>query len=449
MNDIYKNITDINKYTKAEDVGALCRCIPKYQITTGGCLDQIVYILLLNIMTDHPQLLRKNKALYSEWAAAIQRGENCFFSSCKNLAMIRTEVLRAIINKDKNVIELLKTAEESYFGTSCNLSINAFSEDSEKEMFCKTIVMAAHLFDNREVLEHEANFYADESETFLKYNSLWILIRCLADREMYNELDRLYEGCFNSNFVELLGCCNSYEYWENSNITYIRSLYRRYISNGVVRADENERICELISAVDSDYIRACTIYRPVNCIGMMFATNPMSITELEALAEIGFKTNDLTPMMNILTYDYDNTHKLVSAITGDSPFIYIMEMARLDLKNERVMRMITDNNVAVRFDNQKNCREILMFFNDIFKESWLKKLPGSIPFKLTESVGGNDYLNNIIQTKSSGFDYICKRIAFTAEQLTELVDMCIKYNNLKALNTVRKNLDKIIGEGSI
>lgn len=185
---------------------------------------------------------------------------------------------------------------------------------------------------------------------------------------MYLELDRLYKACFNSDFIKMLGCCNSNEYWDKSNIIYIRSLYRRYISNGVVRVDENERICELISAVDSDYIKACTIYRPGLYCGSMFSENPMRILELEALAEIGFKTNDLSSMVHIFTNDYDEMYELISAVTGDSPFIYITEIARTDLKNERVMRLISEKNVVVSFDNQKNCRVIMMFFDDISRK---------------------------------------------------------------------------------
>lgn len=448
MNHYLKSITDINRFTQTGDAEALCRCISKFEITSGDCIDQIIYTLLLNVITYRPELLRENKSLFSEWASAVRKGENFFFGSCRNLGMIRNAVLRAIINKDNNAVELLKTAEEAYFGTSYNLASNTFSEDSEKELFCKTVVMAAHLFDNCEVLEHVAFYYADEPQIFLKYSSLWLLIRSLTDREMYIELDRLYKACFNSDFIKMLGCCNSYEYWDKNNITYIRSLYRRYISKGVVRADENERICELISAVDSDYIRACTIYKPVNCFGAMFSVNPMTILELEALAEIGFKTNDLSPLINTISYERD-AHELVSAITGDSPFIYITEIARADLKNERVMQLISEKKAAVCFDNQKNGKNLMMYYGDIFKDSWLKKLPSCMPFRLTECVSGNDYLDHAINTKASGFDYLCKKIDFTAQQLTELVDMCIKYNNLKALNTVRRMLDEKIKEGSI
>ena len=170
MNDYFKSITDINKYTKAGDAEALGSCISKYQITTGDCIDQIVYTLLLNVITDRPELLRDNKQLFTKWSESLRKWENCFLNSCKNLGMIRTKVLRAVINKDKNAMELLKTSKECYFGTSCNFVSNSFCKDNEKDLFCKTVVVTAHIFDNCEVLEHEAAYYAEKPETFLKYS---------------------------------------------------------------------------------------------------------------------------------------------------------------------------------------------------------------------------------------------------------------------------------------
>lgn len=105
-------------------------------------------------------------------------------------------------------------------------------------------------------------------------------------------------------------------------------------------------------------------------------------------------------------------------------------------------------NISVSLDNHDGSKGSVNLFSNYFTESRMKKFPKSMPLRLTDDVRENDCLEQVIKDKATGFEYILKRIDFTAEQLTGLVDMCIKYNNLKGLNIVRKKLDEKMREGS-
>ena len=56
---------------------------------------------------------------------------------------------------------------------------------------------------------------------------------------------------------------------------------------------------------------------------MVYTISPANIRELEALIEIGFRIDDLSALVHILCYDYDEMYDLVSAIACDFGFIYI------------------------------------------------------------------------------------------------------------------------------
>lgn len=249
MTDFYKNVSDIKKYAEAGDEKALCSCISQYRTATGECVDHVVYELLIIILTDHPELLEGSSELYEAWTEAIKTGETGLFGTSRSFLSIRNDSLRCVINNDKSVTSMLKIAEEYCLGSNKKWN----GEDSERELFCKTVILAAHIFDNCEVLEYEAYRYAEKPEMYLPRNSVWLLIRCLMDREMYSALDRLYEGCFNSDLSALVGCCNSDECWDIDNVSYLKMLYRRYVTNGRIVREENEHICELIAGAGSEY----------------------------------------------------------------------------------------------------------------------------------------------------------------------------------------------------
>lgn len=448
MTDFFKAVIDIKKYTESEDKEGLYRSIAVCSENFYSDVGSILHVLLMNILTDRPGLLEDHN-VYKEWTAAIRMADNSFYSNCKGLSMIRSAALRAVIFKEKNSMDVLKMAEECFFGTSGNLTVNTFSEDSEREVFCKSVIMAADLFDNCEVIEYEACRYADEPKKFQSSESAWLLVRALADREMFSQLDRLYKGFFNSDFGKLIGCCYVYEHWDKDNMGYIKMLYRRYVSGGSILDDENERICRLIDEYGSDYIRSCLMFRGI-WNGMLNLMNIANIQEIKKLLEIGYRINDLSTVIHFINRldENDEQYRLVLEMIGESPFIYIEQMFKLQYPTERYDRLLDIKNVAVSLDNHKDSKDSVNIFSNYFTESRMKKLPKNMPLRLTDDVRENDCLNQVIKDKATGFEFILKRIDLNAEQLTALVEMCIKYNNLKGLNIVRRRLDEKMREGS-
>ena len=445
MTDFLKAVIDIKKYTESGDKAGLCRSISMSSDNFYSDIDSVLHVLLMNIMTERPELLEDSN-VYRQWTAAIRMADNCFFSAGKGLSMIKSAALRAVIFKEKNSMDILKRAEECFFGTSGNLTANTISEDSEKEVFCKSVILAADLFDNCEVLEYEACHYADEPKKFCNYDSVWLLVRCLTDREMFPQLDRLYKDLFDSDFGKLISSCYVFEHWDKDNVGYIKRLYRRYVSDGRILDDENERICRLIEEYGTDYIRSCLIFKGIwnSMLSSMYQAN---IRELKVLTDIGYRLNDLSAVVHFIDED-DELCRVVLEMIGDSPFVYIEELFKLQCTNKCCDRLLDIKNVSVSLDNHNGGRESAEMFSDHFTESRMKKLPKSIPFRLTDDVRENDCLDLVIGNKATGFEFILKKLDLTAEQLTGLVDMCIKYNNLKALNMVRRKLDEKTREGS-
>lgn len=448
MTDFFKAVIDIKKYTESGDKEGLCRSIAICSDNYYSDVGSILHVLLMNVMTERPLLLEDNN-VYKEWTAAIRMADNSFYSNCKGLSMIRSTVLRAVIFKERNEADILKMAENCFLGTSGNLTVNVFSEHSEREIFCKSVIMAADLFDNCEVIEYEAERYAEEPNKYQSYESVWMLVRALADREMFPQLDRLYKELFDSDFGKLIGSCYIFEHWDKDCMGYIKMLYRRYVTGGRILDDENERICRLIDENGSEYIRSCLMLRGI-WNGTLNMINHANIMEIKKLLEIGYRINDLSAAIHFINRfdENDEQYKLIMEMIGESPYIYIEEMFKLQYPTERYCRLLDIKNAAVSLDNHNGSKESVNLFSSYFTESRMKKLPKSLPLLLTDDVRENDCLEQVIRDKATGFEYILKRIDFNAEQLTGLVDMCIKHNNLKGLNLVRRRLDEKMRKGA-
>lgn len=433
-------IVRLNECMDNDDADGVLQCLSGYIINMSVSDSEaaiIIRTLMKKLLAEHCEML-DNSRLRSQWEICLRQVSNNSFSPARFDMDLKTSAVSAVMEHKPNARDIL-TRLFDYICCGCvGSSAPICSMNPEVIDFCEAMIMAADLFDNKDILEYEAELYSKYSNADMR-SGLWYLTACLTDREMYDPLDRLYESCCGSDFTKLMNSCCSSNYKAKDNVFYIRSLYRRYVSDGKVQSDENALICSLIAS--SDYFRNC--FEEPCFFTSEGITEESVIREFSALSEIGFRTDDISILLQYLDVS-EELDKCVSQLIGDSPYFYLDELLHL-LRFERVMEFLGNKNIYISIDNH-SC-PVMLFdpSSSIFKEKWLKEKTKGFPIRITDAVTKNSYLNRVIEDNASALKFLLKNVDFTLEQLGGLVELCIEYNNYNALNAVRKKINEIKG----
>lgn len=434
-------IARLNECMDNDDSGGVLECLSGYvvdmSVYDSEAAAVILRALMKKLLEEHCEML-DNAELRSQWEICLQQVSNHSFSPIKFDMDLKTAAARAVMEHRQNAKDILTRLFNYICGGCVSLATPICSMNPEVIAFCEAMIMAADLFDNTDILEYEAQLYSQYAGADMR-SGLWYLTACLTDREMFDPLDRLYKSCCGGDFTKLLNCCFSSNCQAKDNVFYIRHLYRRYVSGGKIQSDENARICSLIAS--SDYINNC--FDSPRFFSSDGLADETLIREFTALSEIGFKTDNISMLLKYMN-GREELEECVSRLMGDSPYFYLDELLHL-LRMEGVNDLLENKNVYISIDDHSS--PILLFdpSSCIFKEKWLKEKTKGFPIRITDPVRKNSYLNRVIENRASALNFLLKNVDFSLEQLTDLVELCIEYNNYNALNAVRKKIDEIKG----
>lgn len=432
-------IVRLNESMDNDDRDGVLECLVSY------CVDMSVYdseatvvilrALMKKLLEEHCEML-DNSELRSQWEICLHQVSNHSFLPVRFDMDLKTAAARAVMEHKQNARSILTRLFDYICGGCMEKSTPICSMNPDVIAFCEAMIMAADLFDNTDILEYEAELYSQYANADMR-SGIWYLTACLTDREMYDSLDRLYKSCCSSDFTKLLNSCYSSNYQAKDNVFYIRSLYRRYVSDGSVQSDENARICSLIAA--SDYLNNC--FDAPRFFSSDGLADESIIREFSALSDIGFKTDNISMLLKYFNVS-DELDECTSLLIGSSPYFYLDELLHI-IREEEVIEFLANKNVYISIDN--HCCPVLLFdpSSNIFKEKWLREKTKGFPIRITDSVAKNTYLNRVIENKASALNFLLKNVDFSLEQLGGLVELCIEYNNYNALNAVRKKINEL------
>lgn len=427
-------IVRLNDCINNGDSGGAAKCMVNFIVDMSVYDSEhaafIIRALMIKLLEEHSELL-DDAELRSQWEICLNQTGNSGFS-VRFDADVRFPSVRAVMEHKKAAADILKVLFDRACGGSKSTPI--CSMNPEIIILWESAILTADLFDNTEILEYAADMYSRYAGAEMR-NGLWFLMACLIDREMYDPLDKLYKNCCGSDFIKLLNSCCSINYQAKENVFYIKSLYRRYVSGGKVTGDENVRICSLIAS--SEYINNC--FGSPRFFGREGLADESVTREFAALSEIGFKTDDISMFLRYIDIS-EVLDECVEPLIGNSPYFYLDDLLHI-MRLEKVKAFLENKNVYISIDNHSGPMMLFDASSSIFKEKWLRENTKDFPIRITDSVRENSYLNRVMEYRATALNFLLKTMELSLEQLYELVELCLEYNNYSAMNAVRKKIN--------
>ena len=315
-----------------------------------------------------------------------------------------------------------------------NLHLEAFMyiilNISDDELFLETIT---------DILEDSTTWLVkgiQSRDTFDDW--LWLYMRAVIRRKRFDLLDRAVAIIYKSDYKNFL----SKIYFSNDDfsfVKYVKLLLERYAPE-----ISKEQVRELF--IGSNYLeKAVKAYFSEMC------DNKISYEEMIAnlandISAEGVKFKNITSLMSsgiILSQNIDESI-LQKILDEEETILYIGTSSCIMSHNyEWMLQYVkTHPECIISIDNFKRgdmeeCNNGLFITNAQFK-----KLLKGRKLSLTDKVSENNCLNELIKGNAKILPLVITSLEPDTQMYAELIDLCVKYNNIKALNTINNVYEK-------
>ncbi|MBD5081476.1 MAG: hypothetical protein HDT44_06895 [Ruminococcaceae bacterium] len=469
MNKFYESVNEINNCITNSDAAGLRDALSKLwdlRDQEGADPAKMFSPYIFNaLFLEHRELL-DDPQLFDAWSNYYKAsGYNFGFSMLSRnifyLDYINGKVLNSIfLGETEAALDMLKKMEK--LSIKCDTGAPFFENNYESGKFYYCIIDAAAEYNRPEILEYIAACAVStngltEPVKILQYTGF--LICRLIDKKFFDILDLIYKNTFDSNIVKMTHYINIQKKLEHSRIYYADQLLKRYGKGETDLCrliDEADIIGESVSALMNSGIVADN------------DLNDRILSELKELGEIGFKTDNITALVNLLTLftlnphwnaftdygmpSYDDILELIKNLIGDKPVYHLLSIHSIlsgYLSNKNTCEELRDTikllGGAISIDNIKETglyskAEINTATERICYQSHIKPIFENDTVIITDPIEENCYIDHLISKKSYLFDHIITKLTLTKDGLEALIPICAEHGNYNALNIIRKML---------
>lgn len=356
--------------------------------------------------------------------------------SSSYLTLRYTEML---LNKDKNASKALNIIVRQLGSGSDDCFFYDMLNISTDEKFLEDITDI--LEDN--TLSIGNNVYS--SNSFSQW--IWMYLTAVIEKNRFDLLDRAVEVIYKSDYNNFL----SKVYYSNDEFSFtkfVRLLIERYAPE-----ISPEQIGELF--VTNNYAD-----RIVGAYYLDISDNKMDYEEMmkklaNEIFEIGVKFKNINVLLNfgvVLNKNIDES--IIQKMFDEDTVLYIGINSYFMSKNFDWMLQYVRNHpeCVISIDNF-NRNNINSCYNGLcVNKSQFKRLLNDRKLVLTDKVSENNCLNALVKNNAKILPLVIEAIEPDEQMCADLIDLCTKYNNINALNTVnniykkfeRKNDDENI-----
>lgn len=332
--------------------------------------------------------------------------------------------IEMVLNKDKNMLKTLGIIGRLSDAITLESLLYDILNISTDDMILEAIT---------DILENSTTWLVKSVQSSdIIYEWLWLYMTAIIRQNRFDLLDRAVEVIYKSDYKNFL----SKIYFSNDGFSftkYVKFLFERYAPE-----ISKEQLRELF--VSSNYLdKAVRAYFSKMCDSKI-SYEEMMEDLVNDILEIGVKFKIINSLMgsgmifdqsideSILQKIFDEEETILYIGTNSYFMNYNYEWMLQYVSNHPECIISIDN---FECSNRQECYNGLCINNTQFK-----KLLRGRKLSLTDKVSENNCLNELIKGNAKILPLVIASLEPDAQMYEELIDLCVKYNNIKALNTV-------------